>query len=71
MVKGSKKIPDKEEPSEESTKNEVAETAEFDIGDLEGDGAVRRARLAAASINNPMDFMVRGPVEIAEITGFD
>ena len=74
MVKGRKKIPDKEEkeiPTEENTKNEVAESAEFDIGDLEGVGAVRKARLAAANINNPMDLMVRGPVEIAEITGLD
>ena len=76
MVKGSKKIPDKEEPSkeiptEENTKNEVAESAEFDIGDLEGVGAVRKQRLLDAGITNPMDLVVRGPVEIAEITGMD
>ena len=76
MVKGSKKIPDKEEPSkeiptEENTKNEVAESAEFDIGDLEGVGAVRKQRLLDAGITNPMDLVVRGPVEISEITGMD
>jgi len=74
MVKGSKKIPDKEEkeiPTEENTKNEVAESAEFDIGDLEGVGAVRKQRLLDAGITNPMDLVVRGPVEIAEITGMD
>jgi len=63
----------KDNPNAESTdvEKEVADAAEFDIGDLEGVGAVRKARLAAANINNPMDLMVRGPVEIAEITGLD
>ena len=63
----------KDNPNAESTdvEKEVADAAEFDIGDLEGVGAVRKARLAAANINNPMDLMVRGPVEVAEITGLD
>jgi DNA repair protein RadA len=51
--------------------DEVAEAAEFDIGDLEGIGAVRKARLQEHNINNPMDLMVRGPIEIAEITGLE
>ena len=48
MAKGSKKIPEKEDPEKEDNTNEVAESAEFDIGDLEGVGAVRKQRLLDA-----------------------
>ena len=71
MAKGSKKIPEKEDPEKEDNTNEVAESAEFDIGDLEGVGAVRKQRLLDAGITNPMDLVVRGPIEISEITGMD
>ena len=63
-------IPDNVEIQEPS-KDLVAEAAEFDIGDLEGVGAVRKQRLLDAGISNPMDLVVRGVVEIAEITGMD
>ena len=63
-------IPDNVE-IQESSKDEVAEAAEFDIGDLEGVGAVRKQRLLDAGISNPMDLVVRGVVEISEITGMD
>ena len=76
--KGNPKSSDKEDevedtPNTDSTdvEKEVADAAEFDIGDLEGVGAVRKKRLNDANINNPMDLMVRGPVEVAEITGLD
>jgi len=71
MAKGSKKIPEKEDPEKEDNTNEVAESAEFDIGDLEGVGAVRKQRLLDAGITNPMDLVVRGPIEVSEITGMD
>jgi len=78
MVKKGSKSSDNEDKPKENPKadstdvdKEVADAAEFDIGDLEGVGAVRKARLAAANINNPMDLMVRGPIEVAEITGLD
>lgn len=63
-------IPDNVEIQEPS-KDLVAEAAEFDIGDLEGVGAVRKQRLLDAGISNPMDLVVRGVVEISEITGMD
>ena len=42
---------------------------DFDISQLEGVGSVRRNRLAESGITTPMDLMVRGPIEIADITG--
>jgi len=62
---------EKTEQSPMDKEGDVAEAADFDIGDLEGVGAVRKKRLEDANINNPMDLMVRGPIEIAEITGLD
>ena len=48
---------------------EVQKAVDFDISKLEGVGTVRRNRLAESGITTPMDLMVRGPVEIADITG--
>jgi DNA repair protein RadA len=52
-------------------KVEVANAVDFDISQLEGVGTVRRNRLVEAGIATPMDLMVRGPNEIAEITGLN
>jgi len=67
--KGRKK--EEKVPEHEKDTTEVADAAEFDIGDLEGVGAVRKQRLLDHDINNPMDLVVHGPVEISEITGMD
>ena len=48
---------------------EVQKAVDFDISKLEGVGTVRRNRLVEHGITTPMDLMVRGPVEIADITG--
>ena len=48
---------------------EVQKAVDFDISNLEGVGSVRRNRLVESGITTPMDLMVRGPVEIADITG--
>ena len=48
---------------------EVQKAVDFDISQLEGVGSVRRNRLSEHGITTPMDLMVRGPVEIADITG--
>ena len=48
---------------------EVQKAVDFDISQLEGVGTVRRNRLVEHGITTPMDLMVRGPVEIADITG--
>ena len=48
---------------------EVQKAVDFDISQLEGVGSVRRNRLAESGITTPMDLMVRGPIEIADITG--
>ena len=71
MATKKEKKPEKEEIPDKVDTTEVADAAEFDIGDLEGVGAVRKQRLLDSGITNPMDLMVRGPVEIADITGMD
>jgi len=71
MVKGDKKISPEKNDHVKSKDEDIAKAIEFDIGDLDGVGAVRKARLNEAGINNPMDLLVHGPVEIAEITGMD
>lgn len=48
---------------------EVQKAVDFDISNLEGVGTVRRNRLVESGITTPMDLMVRGPVEVADITG--
>ena len=48
---------------------EVQKAVDFDISQLEGVGSVRRNRLAESGITTPMDLMVRGPIEVSEITG--
>lgn len=47
------------------------EAAEYKLADLEGVGPVTTKKLADAGVNSIMDLIVRGPVEIAEITGMD
>lgn len=49
----------------------LEEAIVFDIADLEGVGAVRKKRLEDAGISDPMALVVKGPTEIAEITGLD
>jgi DNA repair protein RadA len=75
MVKGEKPPEDKKEKKKpddtESKESDIAKAIEFDIGDLAGVGAVRKARLVDAGINNPMDLIIHGSVEVAEITGMD
>ncbi len=44
---------------------------EYKLEDLEGVGPVTTKKLADAGINSIMDLIVRGPVEITEITGMD
>ena len=62
-----------EQPAEieSSSITEVAKALDFDIADLEGVGAVRKKRLEEAGISTPMDLVVIGPTEIAEVTGMD
>ena len=48
---------------------EVQKAVDFDISQLEGVGSVRRNRLAESGITTPMDLMVRGPIEVSDITG--
>lgn len=44
---------------------------EYKLADLEGVGPVTTKKLSDAGIHSIMDLIVRGPVEIAEITGMD
>ena len=62
-----------EQPAEieSSSITEVAKALDFDIADLEGVGAVRKKRLEESGISTPMDLVVIGPTEIAEVTGMD
>jgi len=62
-----------EQPTEieSSTIAEVSKALDFDIADLEGVGAVRKKRLEESGISTPMDLVVIGPTEIAEVTGMD
>lgn len=46
----------------------VMETDNFDLSDLEGVGPVTKKKLEDAGINNLMDLIVRGPVELGEIS---
>jgi len=41
------------------------------LDSLEGVGPVTTRKLSDAGIHNIMDLIVRGPVEIAEVTGMD
>lgn len=65
-------IPSVEDSTEVPVSPETVEEAiAFDIADLEGVGAVRKKRLEEAGITDPMALVVKGPTEIAEITGLD
>ncbi len=41
------------------------------LDSLEGIGPVTTRKLSDAGIHNIMDLIIRGPVEISEITGMD
>ena len=41
------------------------------LDSLEGVGPVTTRKLTDAGVHNVMDLIVRGPVEIAEITGME
>jgi len=41
------------------------------LDSLEGVGPVTTKKLTDAGIHNIMDLLVRGPVDVAEITGMD
>lgn len=42
---------------------------DFDLSDLEGVGPVTKKKLQEAGVHNMMDIVVRGPVELEEISG--
>jgi len=44
---------------------------ELRLDSLEGVGPVTSKKLTDAGIHNIMDLLVRGPVDISEITGMD
>lgn len=46
-------------------------TTELQLDSLEGVGPVTTRKMSDAGIHNIMDLIVRGPVELAEITGMD
>ena len=46
-------------------------TEDIKLDSLEGVGPVTTRKLSDAGVHNVMDLIVRGPVEIAEITGMD
>lgn len=70
-IEESNELPETFETPVEENVVDVAKAMVFDIADLEGVGAVRKKRLEASGITNPMDLVVIGPTEITEITGMD
>ena len=70
-IEESNDLPETFETPVEENVVDVAKAMVFDIADLEGVGAIRKKRLEASGITNPMDLVVIGPTEITEITGMD
>ena len=70
-IEESNELPETFETPVEENVVDVAKAMIFDIADLEGVGAIRKKRLEASGITNPMDLVVIGPTEITEITGMD
>ncbi|MEE8255356.1 MAG: helix-hairpin-helix domain-containing protein, partial [Nitrosopumilaceae archaeon] len=46
-------------------------TEDLRLDSLEGVGPVTTKKLSDAGVHNIMDLIVRGPVELAELTGMD